>query len=350
MKNEARAILRRFEQGRAVVSEDGDYSAASWHRLSPPLVIAQAYCLWVLESVDWQPDEVDRVEEVVRGLFSDPGVARFMGTVDDAVLVTRGVLGDHDAAAEADAREAGTLHNLTALLDAARLRGQLSEPDLDALLEWAVTEVEETLGSGELTRPQIRDGQVGPWDATEVESEDSTASGDRIDLGALRVPVVAGMRIRPEGIDLQAGEGNAYGVTLNVGGASLQLQVFSAPEGGLWGQARHELVAKIAAAGGEAQEGTGRLGMEIRGTVPGGESGADPVGVRFIGCDGPGWMLRGVLTGLGADSDIIQEQARRIFVGAVVDIRTATPLPNGCVPLHWPPLSGWDDDTTPLFD
>ncbi|MFF0090804.1 DUF3710 domain-containing protein [Streptomyces canus] len=41
-----------------------------------------------------------------------------------------------------------------------------------------------------------------------------------------------------------------------------------------------------------------------------------PVAVRFVGCDGPGWMLRGVLTGTGAVSDIRQEQMRRIFLGS----------------------------------
>ncbi|MFJ9544377.1 hypothetical protein ACIRPX_45240 [Streptomyces sp. NPDC101225] len=77
MEDEARAVLRRFEQGEPVDSEGVVYAAASWYRMSPPLVIAQGYALWVLEAMEWRPDEVARVEEIVRGLFRGPGVARF---------------------------------------------------------------------------------------------------------------------------------------------------------------------------------------------------------------------------------------------------------------------------------
>ncbi|MFF0090803.1 hypothetical protein ACFYSF_12705 [Streptomyces canus] len=136
------------------------------------------------------PTAEDRVEEVVRDLFPNVDRELFVGSADGAVLLTRGLLGDFDAGAEADAKGLGTLHNLTALLDAARLRDQLSEAELDALLERAAAETEETLSSGELTRPQVRDGRVGPWDVE--ESEGGTATADRIDLSALRVPVVPG--------------------------------------------------------------------------------------------------------------------------------------------------------------
>lgn len=57
-----------------------------------------------------------------------------------------------------------------------------------------------------------------------------------------------------------------------------------------------------------------------------------------------------MLTGTGAASDILQEQTRRIFLGTVVDTRSATPLSNGLITLRWPPLGGWDETRTPLFD
>ncbi|MBP0461726.1 DUF3710 domain-containing protein [Streptomyces montanisoli] len=47
----------------------------------------------------------------------------------------------------------------------------------------------------------------------------------------------------------------------------------------------------------------------------------EPVAVRFVGCGGPEWMLRGVVTGPGADSDILQVQSRQIFLRTVVDVR-----------------------------
>nr|WP_168504049.1 DUF3710 domain-containing protein [Streptomyces sp. S1D4-11]QIY92950.1 DUF3710 domain-containing protein [Streptomyces sp. S1D4-11] len=348
MKDEARAILRQFEQGEPSVSEDGRRTAAAWDHVSPTAVIAHAYGLWVHEKAAARPGGGDRLEEVVRGLFPDADGDRFAGTADDAVLLTRGLLGDFDAGAEADAKGLGTLYNLAALLHAAMLRSQLSGPDLEELLARAEAEYAGTLVSGELARGQVRDGHVGPWDVTEVEN--SAVEGGQIDFGALRVPVVPGVEIRPEGIDAQGQGDDAYGITLRVGGSHLQLQLFSAPEGGLWDWSLGELAAKIEARGGEVREITGQLGTEIRSTIPAGGSGSASVAVRFVGCDGPGWMLRGVLTGPGADSDILQEQVRRIFLGTVVDIRDARPLPNGLIALRWPPLGGWNETDTPLFD
>ncbi|MGW4982082.1 DUF3710 domain-containing protein [Streptomyces mirabilis] len=348
MKDEARAILRQLEQGDPIFSEDGRRTAAAWDHVSPTAVIAHAYGLWAHEMAAARPGGGDRLEEVVRGLFPDSGGNRFAGTADDAVLLTRGLLGDFDAGAEADAKGLGTLYNLAALLHAAMLRSHLSEPDLEELLARAEAEYAGTLACGELARAQVRDGHVGPWDVTEVEN--SADEGGQIDLGALRVPVVPGIEIRPEGIDAQGQGEDAYGVTLRVGGSHLRLQLYSAPEGGLWDWSLGELAAKIAARGGEVQEITGQLGTEIRGTIPAGDSGSASVAVRFVGCDGPGWMLRGVLTGPGADSDILQEQLRRIFLGTVVDIGDARPLSNGLIALRWPPLGGWNETDTPLFD
>ncbi|MFF1605494.1 DUF3710 domain-containing protein [Streptomyces mirabilis] len=160
-------------------------------------MIAHAYGLWAHEMAAARPGGGDRLEEVVRGLFPDAGGNRFAGTADDAVLLTRGLLGDFDAGAEADAKGLGTLYNLAALLHAAMLRSQISEPDLEELLARAEAEYAGTLASGELARAQVRDGHVGPWDVTEVENR--AVEGGQIDLGALRVPVVPGVEIRPRG-------------------------------------------------------------------------------------------------------------------------------------------------------
>ncbi|MFF7889120.1 DUF3710 domain-containing protein [Streptomyces sp. NPDC020794] len=215
MQDEARAILRQFEQGEPIVSEDGRRTAAAWDHASPIAVIAHAYGLWAHEMEAARPSGGDRLEEVVRGLFPDAGGDRFAGTADDAVLLTRGLLGDFDAGAEADAKGLGTLYDLAALLQAAMLRSQLSESDLEEPLARAEAEYAGTLASGELARAQVRDGHVGPWDVTEVEN--SAVEGGQIDFGALRVPVVPGVEIRPEGIDAQGQGDDAYGITLRVG-------------------------------------------------------------------------------------------------------------------------------------
>jgi hypothetical protein len=357
MKDKARAILRRFERGEAIVVEDGERPPAVWGHVSSTMVISAAYVLLVYEESAARLGPEDRIEEgerlrlvdrVVRDLVVGPGAERFTGSADDAVLWTRGCFGDFEAAAEADVRGVDTLHHATALLDAMRHRARLSETELDALLERAVSLVEEGLGSEDLTRPHVRDGQVGPWDVSELARE--TGRADRIDLGALRIPVVPGMRIRPEGIDLPAEDGQACAVTLSLLGTFLQLQVFGTSEDIRWDRIRGELMTKLAARGGDARETIGQLGPEIRCTVPGGPSGEEPVAVRFVGCDGPGWMLRGVLTGVGAHADVLPEQARQAFLRTVVDTRHTTALPEGGLLLSWPPSSGWDETRTPLFD
>lgn len=350
MRITAGAILRRVERGKLVLSDDAAGATAAWDPVSPMAIITYAYAFWVHETIAQLGDGGDRVAEVVRALFPAVGAGRFAGTADDAVLITRGLLGDFEAGAEADAKGLGTLRNLAVLLDAVRRSHQLSEAELDALLQRAETDVKEALTSGELTRPKMRDGHVGPWDVSELEAEDRAVPADQIDFGALRVPVVAGMRIRPEGVHLRGEGGHAYGVTLNLGGAFMQLQIFHAPEGGLWNRARRELMTNFEGQGGEVRETVGQLGTEVRGRLPRGESGQDPVGVRFVGCEGPGWMLRGVLTGVGADSDVMQEQMRQILLGTVVDTRDTAPLPNGLILLRWPPVGGWDEACTPVFD
>ncbi|MBN0046818.1 DUF3710 domain-containing protein [Streptomyces actuosus] len=162
--------------------------------------------------------------------------------------------------------------------------------------------------------------------------------------GRLRVRLVAVARNRADGDASSQGEGFASALTAHLEGAFPQLQVFSAPKDGRWDRARGALMAKIASRGGEVREITGQLGTEIRGAVPGGESGGEPVAVRFVGCAGPGWMLRGVMTGPGADSGLTQEHMRRAFLRPVADIRDATPLPTGLIRSRWPHRAG---GTTP---
>src|SRR5436309_14927152 len=103
MKDKARAVLRRFEQGAPLVGEDAIRSVASLDQVSPFLVIMQAYSLWAYEATSWRPEEGDRVAEVVRGLFSDSAAAGFVGTVEDATVLTQAVFGDFDAAKRAEA-------------------------------------------------------------------------------------------------------------------------------------------------------------------------------------------------------------------------------------------------------
>ena len=134
-----------------------------------------------------------------------------------------------------------------------------------------------------------RDTEVttGPYD-----QDDAPDDGlERLDLGALLVPVMRGVEVR---VDVGP-DGQVIAATLSYGGSEAQIGVFAAPRtAGIWDEVRKEINASIVQQGGKAQESSGRFGTELSGRIPvqGGYQ-----SVRFIGVDGPRWFLRGVLTG-----------------------------------------------------
>ena len=134
----------------------------------------------------------------------------------------------------------------------------------------------------------------GPWDVSEVENP---AEG-RVDLGGLIVPGVQGMELRVE----VAGDA-IVAATLVLGNSAIQLQAFAAPKSeGIWGEVRREIASGITQQGGVVDEEEGPLGWGLRAQVPvqlpDGTHGVQLV--RFVGCDGPRWFLRGVISGQAA--------------------------------------------------
>jgi hypothetical protein len=134
----------------------------------------------------------------------------------------------------------------------------------------------------------------GPWDVSEVQEPGE----GRVDLGGLFVPGVDGMELRVE----VAGE-SIVAATVVLRDSAVQLQAFAAPKSeGIWGEVREEIASGITQQGGVVDEVEGPLGWELRAQVPvqlpDGTNGVQLV--RFIGCDGPRWFLRGVISGQGA--------------------------------------------------
>ncbi|AEW97003.1 MULTISPECIES: DUF3710 domain-containing protein [Streptomycetaceae] len=159
----------------------------------------------------------------------------------------------------------------------------------------------------------------GPWDIGEV---DNPAEG-RVDLGGVLVPGVEGMELRVE----VAGDA-IVAATVVLHDSAIQLQGFAAPKSeGIWGEVREEIAAGITQQGGVVDEVEGPLGWELRAQVPvqlpDGTNGVQVV--RFVGCDGPRWFLRGVISGQGA----VQPQAagvlEQIFRDTVV-VRGDAPM------------------------
>ncbi|GAB3323455.1 hypothetical protein GCM10027451_46990 [Geodermatophilus aquaeductus] len=191
--------------------------------------------------------------------------------------------------------------------------------------------------------PQHRERDVeettGPYDESDVPDDDGTP---RVDLGALRLPALAGTELR---VDLNQQQ-KVIGATLRYGDSMLQLSAFAAPRAaGIWDDVRAELARSASGQGGRLQEVDGPFGPELSGTVvvtppaqPGGPP-PQPVrrAARFLGVDGPRWFLRGMISGPAAESPeaaaVLEDVFRRVVV-----VRGTQPMPvREQLPLTLPP-------------
>ena len=129
----------------------------------------------------------------------------------------------------------------------------------------------------------------GPYD-----SRQAPTGVQRLDLGSLLIPAVEGVEVR-----VQANpDGVVEVIVLVEGDNALQLGVFAAPRSeGIWDEVRGEIVAAMKADGAAPQEFDGPYGVELAARVNTPEGPAD---VRFVGVDGPRWMVRALFQGLAA--------------------------------------------------
>jgi hypothetical protein len=159
----------------------------------------------------------------------------------------------------------------------------------------------------------------GPWDASEAYPE-----RERADFGSLLVPIVPTQQI-----ELTTDGQRFIWITVKNGGSELRVHAFAAPRsGGLWEDVRQEIVAELGSADSAAQETGGPFGPEIFAHVPvePGTPGAGTRPVRFIGVDGPRWLLRGLIIGPAADGQEPAEPLEEILSDIVV-VRGDHPMP-----------------------
>jgi Protein of unknown function (DUF3710) len=130
---------------------------------------------------------------------------------------------------------------------------------------------------------------MGPYDITEAPRD-----VPRLDLGSLQLPAVDGVEVRVQADP----DGTIQQVVLVHGASALQLGVFAAPRSaGIWDEVRDEIRQSLAAEGAGPQEIRGEYGVELRARVRGQEGATE---VRFVGVDGPRWMVRAVFQGPAA--------------------------------------------------
>jgi hypothetical protein len=169
---------------------------------------------------------------------------------------------------------------------------------------------------------------TGPFDERDAPDDQL----DRVDLGALRVPVGPGIDLRLEMNEAQ----QVIAVTLASPDGHMQLGVFAAPRTeGIWDEVRAELASSINSQRGAARERSdGPFGVELTGKLPGDSGGLVPV--RFIGVDGPRWFVRAMLVGAVATDGSKAVRFEKALRNVVV-VRGSEPLPaRDPVPLRLP--------------
>lgn len=147
----------------------------------------------------------------------------------------------------------------------------------------------------------------GPYDVTEAP-----AGVERLDLGSLQIPAVAGVEVR-----VQANQnGVIQQVVLVHDNSALEVAAFAAPRTeDVWDEVREKLRASLVADGAPVEEIPGDYGTELRARVP---TETGPTEVRFVGIDGPRWMVRAVYQGRAAADPSYAGPLAEALAGLVV--------------------------------
>jgi hypothetical protein len=288
----AKEIVEQYGRVRYLSAESLDSAEFGvWDRLTPGVLLVAALCLATVE---------------------DPVFAEEIAESGDSVL-SRLVSGDFRAIELGADDAAMSWEQTVARLSEYTRRPGVSPGALDVLLTRAEVLWSEVLDSGEMTRPRVRDGESGPWDAAETPVPSEL---ERLDYGVLRVPRLEGARIHP----LSAG-GRTVGVLVALGDHALGLQALRAPLGPVWGKVRPKVIQGVRNQGGIAEDAESSFGSEVRAQIPVVKDGRQVLQpTRIVGCDGPGWLLRGVYGGPTAVADMVDPRAYHLFTQTVVDL------------------------------
>ena len=159
----------------------------------------------------------------------------------------------------------------------------------------------------------------GPWDADEAYPE-----RERADFGSLLVPITP-----MEQIELATDGQRFVWVTVKNGMSELRVHAFAAPRsGGLWQDVRQEIAEELSSVGTPAQETEGPFGTEAFAhvAVEPGNASAGTLPIRFIGIDGPRWLLRGLIIG-GAAIGAEPVEPFEELLSDIVVVRGDHPMP-----------------------
>lgn len=178
-----------------------------------------------------------------------------------------------------------------------------------------------------MSRHSIGD-TAGPYDIDDLATPAADLANSHLDLGSVLVPVVEGGQVTVE----MSPQHEPEAVYLVTPVGRIGVHAFAAPRsGGLWREVVGELVESLGAEGAATSIADGHWGREVVATVPGGQH-------RFIGVDGPRWMVRCVASGPDSDSAQLAQLARAVLAETVVRRGNEPFPPREVLPLVLPPV------------
>lgn len=155
-------------------------------------------------------------------------------------------------------------------------------------------------------------GEAGPYDSEEAPEDDMA----RLDLGSVRLPLPGEAQVQVE----MDPNGPLRAVHVLTPNGRFTVGAYAAPRSGdLWPEISRELSDQLQGDGARVRKENGEWGTEIVAFV-------NDVLLRFIGVDGPRWMLRAVSAGPKETSAKAAEELRDIVRNTVV-VRGAQPMP-----------------------
>lgn len=173
--------------------------------------------------------------------------------------------------------------------------------------------------------PTATERPEGPYDISEVESQEF--SKGYMDLGTIKVPMRKKVSYR---LEQEQAKNKVFAVSAVHENSTLQIQAFAAPRsGGLWEEIRQEMYDQNKSAkGAKLAFQEGEFGQEliirIPAELPDGRKGERIA--RFLGIDGPRWMIRAMFMGKAALNRKDAMTLDDILKNAVID-RGEQPLP-----------------------
>jgi hypothetical protein len=163
------------------------------------------------------------------------------------------------------------------------------------------------------------DGGRDPYELTDGPYDEDEAPDDglaRLDLGSVKLPLPEGASVQVE-MDPTGPLRAVHVVTAN---GRHTVSAYAAPRSAtLWAEVARELSEQLHGDGARVRKENGPLGIELVAFV-------NDVLLRFVGVDGPRWMLRAVAAGPKEQSAKAAEEMRDIVRGTVV-VRGEHPMP-----------------------